>query len=217
MPTATAASVNLRSPSRESENQPVTFVPDIPTLEFGTEIPVILETAEAAGDLEPLEGEGLPTYRRANCGAIDDTTCYEFCYRGDCFVYGDDDERVQRFIESVDEMRDQFDKLNLARIEEGSNIWETAGTCLKSIGAGMGAAGTIAAIVVAADPTGIAKVLAIGAAAGAALAGVAGCGSAVVGTGADRETQEDIVRDFGEATNDAIFEFNDLQHQPPEE
>jgi len=216
-PLATGAGKAVGSSAAAYANLQITFVPSIPTLELHTEVPSIIATAVAAGGLGTLEGEQLPTYRRVACGAIDDTVCFELCYTGSCFVYGDDDDRVQRFVDQVDEMRDQFDELELARIEAGANIWDTVGTCLKSLGAGFGAAGVIAGLVVALEPTGILKAIAIGAAALGALGGGAGCGSAIVGAGADAETQGDVVRDFGTAANDAIFEFEDLRRDPPEQ
>ena len=194
----------------------ITFEPSIAPIEFHTEAPIILATAVAAGDLETLEGNELPTYRKVNCGQIDDTICYELCYKGSCFVYGDDDDRVKKFIESVDQMRDEFDKLELERIDTNANIWDTIGTCLKSVGAGFGAAGTIITIVVVAEPTGILKVLAIGAAAISALGGGAGCAAAVVKADTDKEEQQHIINDFMEASSNAIFDFEDLKRDPPE-
>jgi len=194
----------------------IEFTPDLATLELRTEVPSIIATAVAAGGLESLEGGQLPTYRRVPCGAIDDTICFELCYAGLCNIYGDDEERVQRFMEQVDDIKEQFDKLELARIEAGANVWDTIGTCLKSVGAGFGAAGVIAGIVVAVDPTGILKAIAIGAAALGAFGGLAGCGSAIAGAGSDGEIRDDLVRDFGNAANDAIFEFEDLRRNPPE-
>ena len=216
-PFATVASQALVSSTLPYANLQITFAPSIPTLDFHTEVPSIIATAVAAGGLKTLEGEQLPTYRRVACGAIDDTVCFELCYAASCFVYGDDDDRVQRFIDQVDEMRDQFDKLTLARIKADANIWNTFGTCLKSLGAGFGAAGVIAGLVVALEPTGILKAIAIAAAAFSALGGGAGCGSAIVGGGSDAETQRDIVRDFSTGANDAIFEFEDLRRDPPEQ
>ena len=194
----------------------ITYVPSIAPIEFHTEAPIILATAVAAGDLDSLEGHELPTYRQVNCGHIDDTICYELCYKGTCFVYGDDDDRVREYIENVDKMRDEFDKLELERIDTNANIWDTLGTCMKSLGAGFGAAGTIITIIVVAEPTGILKILAIAAAAISALGGGAGCAAAVVRADTDKEEQQHIINDFMEASSNAIFDFEDLKRDPPE-
>jgi hypothetical protein len=216
-PFATGASRALISTAVPYADLQITFEPSIPTLELRTEVPGIIATGVAAGGLEQFEGGQLPTYRRVNCEAIKDTVCFDLCYAGRCFTYGDDDERVQRFIEQVDDMREQFDKLELARIKAGSNTWGTIKTCLTSLGAGFGAAGVIAGLVVALEPTGILKAIAIGAAALSALGRGAGCVSDIVGGGTDAEMREDLERDFGRAANEAAFEFEDLLRDPPEE
>jgi len=214
-PLATGAAFPLQAASAVSPALQISYEPDIPALEFVTEEPDFIATAVDAGEIGDLAGEGLPSYQRAACGSIDDDICYEICYLGECFIYGDDDDRVKRYKDKVDEVKEGFAKLELARIGTGETIWETVGTCLKSIGAGMGVGGVIAGIVVVADPTGIIKGLAVGGAILSVLGGGAICGGAVVGAGADKVAEEQIVDEIRIANEDAVFEFNDLKQDPP--
>lgn len=152
-----------------------------------------------------------PSYSRVPCGEIDDDVCYELCYAGTCHTYGNDDDRVGRFVDQVDQMQDDIDDLEVARMEAGQSGWEAFGTCL---GAGAGAvlATATAASLAAPEPL-VTKI--VGVVCG--LAALVICGASVDGaTAVEGERQQNLLDDIIEHGQAAITEFQDLERDPPQ-
>lgn len=151
-----------------------------------------------------------PSYSRVACGAIGDDICYQLCYGGSCVTYGDDDGRVARFVQKVDELEDKLRELEVLRAERGKTIFDAAATCIKA-GSGAGLAYAAFVGLVAPEPT-VTKVVGAVAAVGA---GIACIGSIYSAWHVEGVKQENKIEEITDAGVDAAIEFRDLQQSPP--
>ena len=151
-----------------------------------------------------------PTFEKAECGSIDDDLCFELCYAGHCEVYGNDDDRVTRFVDKVDDRETGIRELQILRAERRGAVSDAAGTCIQS-GAGAGLAYAAAVGLLAPEPT-VSKILGGIAALGAGIV----CGGAVYSARSVEGLKQEIkIEEIVEDSQDAIAEFNDLQDNPP--
>lgn len=195
------------SAARAAGEAQIEFTPHV------TELSPEVATALAAMQFISIE-EGAfyqPSYTRVACGEIDDDVCYEICYAGTCHTYGNDDDRVERFVGQVDQMQEAIDDLEVARQEADQSVAEAFGTCL---GAGAGAAlATATAAGLAAPEPIVTKI--VGVVSG--LAALVICGSSIYGATVVEDTrQENLVDDIIEHGREAITEFQFLELDPPE-
>ncbi len=157
------------------------------------------------------EGEFYsPTYEKVDCGSIDDDLCFELCYAGQCFIYGNDDDRVQRYMDKVDDREDGIRELKILRAERGGAVFDAAGTCVQA-GAGAGLAYAAAVGLLNPEPL-VSKVLGGIAAVGAGIV----CGGSIYDAWyVEGLKQEQKFEEIIEDSQDAIAEFNDLKDNPP--
>lgn len=155
--------------------------------------------------------EWSPTYERVDCGIIDDVVCFELCYGGDCFIYGNDDDRVERFVDMVEKREEKIEQLEILRKEQGGAIIDALGSCLDT-GAKVGVA-TVAILGITAPEPLVSKILG-GIAAGATTIV---CGGKIYSAWqVEGHKQEVMIEEIYDASRDAIFEFQNLQLNPPE-
>jgi len=196
-----------RSPANAANDLQIEFTPHV------TQFDPVVATALAMGQFMQIE-EGAfwqPSYTRVDCGDIEDDLCYEICYAGTCHTYGNDDDRVERFVDQVDQMQDAIDDLEIERLEGDQSIIDAVGTCLAAGGAGLAGYAAVAGLV-APDPT-ITKI--VGVVAG--VAAIAICGASVYGaTTVQSETEQNLIDDIIEHGRAAVTEFQDLERDPAE-
>lgn len=207
------------SNSTRGISQPVTFAPPEATFDAPftqtVEVPTGMPTVEPASSPTPLvsieEGSFYsPTYKKADCGAIDDDLCFELCYAGQCAVYGNDDDRVTRFVDKVDDRETGIRELEILRAERGGAVFDAAGTCIQA-GAGAGLAYAAAVGLLSPEPT-VSKILGGIAALGAGIV----CGGAAYNAWRVEGLKQEIkIEEIIEDSQDAIAELNDLQDNPP--
>ncbi len=194
-------------PANAAPGVQIDFTPHV------TQFDPIVATALALGQFIQIE-EGAywqPSYTRVDCGDIEDDVCYEICYAGTCHTCGNDDDRVERFVDQVDQMQDAIDGLEVARREADQSVFEAFGTCL---GAGAGAAAATATVAGLAAPEPIVTKI-VGVVSG--LAALVICGSSIYGATVVEDTrQENLVDDIIEHGREAITEFQFLELDPPE-
>jgi hypothetical protein len=194
------------APARAAVELQIEFTPHVTPLD-----PQVATALAAMQFVSTEEGAFFaPSYSRVPCGEIDDDVCFELCYAGTCHTYGNDDDRVERFVRETDAMRDDIDSLQLARREGDQSWFETLGTCL---GAGAGAvlATATAAGLAAPEPL-VTKI--VGVASG--LAALIICGASVYGATAVEETrQQNLIDDIIEHGRAAITESQDLERNLP--
>jgi hypothetical protein len=151
-----------------------------------------------------------PTYERVDCGIIDDDVCFELCYGGDCFIYGNDDDRVERFVDMVDKRNEKITELEILRVEQGDAIIDAFGDCAT---AGAAAGVSVVAIIglTAPEPT-VSKI----------LGGLAGGATVIICGGSIRSAwhtegikQQKKIEEIEDASGDAVYEFQSLQRNPP--
>lgn len=192
-PLALAQQVSFAQP-QQSQPQPFTpppanFVnPFTQTAAIPTPLSALTGALPESPFISMEEGSiWRPSYKRVVCGAIDDDICYELCYGGSCATYGDNDGRVARFVEKIDELEDKIRELELLRADRGKAIFDAGAICVK---AGSGAALAYAAIVglVAPEPT-VTKVVGAVAAVGAGIACVGSIYSAWRVEGSSKRTR----------------------------
>jgi len=207
------------SSSARGISQPVTFAPPEATFDAPftqtVEVPTGIPTVEPASSPTPIvsieEGSFYsPTYEKADCGSIDDDICFELCYAGQCAVYGNDDDRIARFIDKVDDRETGIRELELLRAERKGAVFGAFGTCVQA-GAGAGLAYAAAVGLLAPEPT-VTKILGGIAALGAGIV----CGAAVYDVWIVEGLKQEIkIEEIIEDSQDAIAEFNDLQGNWP--
>ena len=152
-----------------------------------------------------------PTYNRVECGAIEDDVCFELCYGGACSTYGNDDDRVTRFVDMVDRREQAIRDLEILRAEKGGAIFDSVGQCVQA-GAGGGLAYAAVVGLTAPEPT-ISKVLGGAAALGAAIV----CGGAIYSTLHTESVKQDLkVEEITDASTQAIGELQSLEQEPPD-
>jgi hypothetical protein len=194
----------------------VSFVPSIVPLEITQTLRIeeVVATLLVSSQYVDLERGAFfsPTYQRVPCGDIDDDVCYEICYAGTCYVYGDDDGRVTRFVQEVDDREEYIQQLESARRAADAGLWDTIGTCVEFLGGGLG----VGAVLVAIDVTGILKAAAVIGAIAAVAGGGAICGGSIAGRDAADEDRQQVEQNIIVASRDAIYEFQDLERNPPE-
>lgn len=152
-----------------------------------------------------------PTYERVDCGFIEDDVCFELCYGGACLVYGNDDDRVTRFVEMVDRREQGIRDLEILRAEKGGEVFGAVGECVQ---AGAGAGLAYAAIVgfTAPEPT-ISKVLG----GVAALGAVVVCGGAIYTTLHTEGVKQELkIGEIIDASSQAAEELESLRNDPPD-
>jgi hypothetical protein len=205
-------------------NAQIDFTPNISTLELtqtverpglGAVTPVATSIMYPTFDTSriPVSTEEgafyTPTYARVECGLIEDDVCYELCYAGRCYVYGDDDGRVRLFVEALVERRQRIEDLHAERRAANGRIGTAIGTCF---GAAAGGYLVWAGIIAAADPEPVTKAIATGL---TALGGIVLCGSSAYTAytqNTDRISDiEDDVRRLGQ---EAVGEFESLERHP---
>ena len=151
-----------------------------------------------------------PTYERVDCGIIEDDVCFELCYGGDCFIYGNDDDRVERFVDMVDKRNEKITELEILRVEQGDAIIDAFGDCAT---AGAAAGILVVAIIglTAPEPT-VSKI----------LGGLAGGATVIICGGSIRSAwhtegikQQKKIEEIEDASRDAVYEFQSLQRNPP--
>ena len=127
-----------------------------------------------------------------------------------CFIYGNDDERVEHFKTMVDQVKLLEAELELLRQGQLAEVIDAAGDCFK---AGAAAAGVkVALLAVAAPDVTWTKIVAVLAFAGAGLF----CAGSVYRAWQVEATKQDQVDEkISVARGDAIFEFNSLESNPP--
>ena len=209
-----ASSVSARGISRLATFAPprVTFIAPF-TQGVGAPTPMV--TVEPANSPTPIvsieEGSFYsPTYEKAECGSIDDVLCFELCYAGVCSVYGEDDARVARFIDKVNDREMGIRELEILRAERGGATFDALGTCIEA-GAGAGLAYAAAVGLLAPEPT-VSKILGGIAAVGAGIV----CGGAVYNSWRVEGLKQELkIEEIIDDSQDAIAEFNDLQDNPP--
>lgn len=151
-----------------------------------------------------------PTFERVECGTIDDDVCYELCYGGHCYIYGDDDDRVALFVDKLEKRDEKIDELELTRAERGDAALEAFGTCA---GAGAAAGTSAVTIIAIANPEPLVSKIIAGISGGATLILCGGAIRNAVHTQKIKERQ--IIDKIEDESRDAIFEFQSLQQNPP--
>jgi hypothetical protein len=203
----------LPQPQREAPEAQSTV--DAPDAEFE---PIFTQTLAPPVDMSGLFPTNpyeelisqLPRYTQVLCGEIDDVICYEICYLERCYIYGNDDERVEHFKEMVDQVKELEAELELLRQGQIAQIIDTAGDCFK---AGAAAAGVkVALLAVAAPDVTWTKVVAILAFAGAGFFCI---GSVYRAWRVEATKQNQVEVKISEAQSDAVFEFSSLETSPP--
>lgn len=200
-------------PSGEMPKAIATIVP--PDAEFE---PVFIQTITPPVDMSRMSPTNpyeelirqLPRLERVPCGDIDDDVCYEICTYDRCYTYGNDDDRVELYVQYVKLVEQLEDKLGILRSEQTAAIWKAAGSCVTA-GAGATAAYVAVAAALTPEPT-ISKVIAIVSAVGAGLACV---GVVYSAWQAESAKQSQVRKNIAEARRDAEFEFNSLEANPP--
>jgi hypothetical protein len=151
-----------------------------------------------------------PTFERVECGTIDDDVCYELCYGGHCYIYGDDDDRVALFVDKLEKRDEKIDELELTRAERGDAALDAFGTCA---GAGAAAGTSAVTIIAIANPEPLVSKIIAGISGGATLILCGGAIRNAVHTQKIKEQQ--IIDQIEDKSRDAIFEFQSLQQNPP--
>lgn len=151
-----------------------------------------------------------PTYERVECGAIDDDVCFSLCYGGNCATYGNDDDRVTRFVDMVDKRDEKIIELEILRVEQGDAIIGVFGDCAT---AGAVAGVSVVAIIglTAPEPT-VSKI----------LGGLAGGAAVIICGGSIRSAwhtegakQHQKIEEIEDASRNAVYEFMSLHNNPP--
>lgn len=151
-----------------------------------------------------------PTYERVGCGTIDDDICFKLCYGGQCVIYGNDDDRVTRFVDMVDKRDEKITELEILHVERGDAIIDAFGDCVT---AGSVAGVSVVAIIglTAPEPT-ISKI----------LGGLAGGAAVIICGGSIRSAwhtegvkQQFKIEEIEDASRNAVYEFMSLQNDPP--
>ena len=193
--------------------QQVTFDPHVTEFRYNTPVPFYYATMTAAAIIisPELESYYNPTYRRVACTILAGEVCYELCYAGECHLYSGDDQRVLRFIDLVDQMRNEIDEYESMLRDLPPNIVRSVGECLSSAGI---VGGAIAAIGVyaAGSPEPISKTVAaiLG---GIGVALVCG-GSLWLRVGNPLLDIFDTAGEIARLGREAVFEWRDLQENP---
>jgi len=152
-----------------------------------------------------------PTYERVDCGFIEDDVCFELCYGGACLVYGNDDDRVTRFVEMVDRREQGIRDLEILRAEKGGEVFGAVGECVQA-GAGAGLAYAAIVGLTAPEPT-ISKVLG----GAAALGAVVVCGGAIYTTLHTEGVKQELkIGEIIDASSQAAEELESLRDDPPD-
>lgn len=203
----------LPQPQREAPEAQSTIA--APDADFE---PIFTQTIPSPIDMAPMFPANpqeqylleLPRYRSVPCGDIDDDVCFEICAFDKCFVYGNDDGRVLRFIEMVERVKELEQQLEVLRQQKIAAIIDAAGSC---INAGAAAVGVKLALIAAKVPELTwSKVASILFFAGAGLF----CIGSIYSAWQVEETKQEQVRgNIDKAREDAIFEFNILEQNPP--
>lgn len=202
-----------QSVSANGNYQDFTFVPQITPIEFHTEEAEYLATFAVFSGPNDLEKNAFfsSNYKRVSCGQIDDGVCFELCYARICIVYGNDDDRVKRFIVKVEDREKLINEFNLAQLEVGPRIVKIFGDCFKAGGSGMIAYGLF--IFFVSDPEPVTKTIA------GFLTGFGAmfvCGGSIWNGINQQKANDIIVTDIIEASKEVIYEFQDLERNPPE-
>lgn len=151
-----------------------------------------------------------PTFERVECGIIDDDVSFEICYGGNCAIYGNDDDRVTRFVDMVDKRNEKITELEILQVERGDAIIDAFGDCAT---AGAVAGVSVVAIIglTAPEPT-VSKL----------LGGLAGGAAVIICGGSIRSAwhtegikQQKKIEEIEDAGRDAVYEFLSLQRNPP--